>query len=359
MNIIINQVYLSTIIFISIFLIALLVSIKKKGAFDMLSISVSQELKGFAILGVIFCHIRYFLVSDNHFLFPLSIVAGICVDLFLFLSGYGLVTSAIKKGVSTLDFYKKNLLKLYTTFWISTIILFLMSFFVAHISYSTSYIFKTLAGIFTTADIYKDINSPLWYFSFIIFYYLLFPIVFSRKYPWVSAITIFLITLIISIISPSFMDSINNLHYVHILAFPLGMIGAYLLSKENIIEAVKTKIAGLNKITYYLLSLILVIIFYLSAYKFSGVGHGVWQEQIVNMIAVFSLIVLFSIKKINFGLLSLFGLYSYEIYLIHWPIMYHYDIFYKYTPAWLATTLYLILFVGFGFLLKKVSAKII
>lgn len=354
----ISNVYTSTIIFISIFLIALTLSIKKKGSFDMLSPYVSQELKGFAILGVIFSHIGYFLVSDSSFLFPLSIVAGICVDLFLFLSGYGLVTSAIKKGVSTLDFYKKNLLKLYTPFWISIIILFLLIFFVAHVGYSASYILKTLAGVFTTADIYKDINSPLWYFSFIIFYYLLYPIVFSKKYPWVSAIMILLITLGILSINFDFMSKVNNLHYLHILAFPLGMIGGYLLSKENVIENIKAKMFNMNKFSYYLLSLALIIIFYLSAYKFSGVGRGVWLEQIINIVAVLSLIVLFSIKKINFGLLSLFGLYSYEIYLVHWPIMYHYDIFYRYTTAWLATILYLILFVGLGFLLKKISGKI-
>jgi peptidoglycan/LPS O-acetylase OafA/YrhL len=357
MNITVNNVIISNLIFISILAVAILLSIRKKDNFDLLSISITQELKGLAILGVIFCHIGYFLSTDHNFLFPLSIIAGISLNLFLFLSGFGLTMSALKKDTSIPKFYKKNLLKLYTPFWISLIILFLMSFLVAHVDYSFSYIIKSLTGIFNTADIFHDINSPLWYFTFIIFYYLLFPLVFSKKKPWISAIIIFIITLIISKLNLNIIRGVNDLHITHILAFPIGMIFANILSNTKITEKIKNNMARMNRYFLIILSVIFVSIFALLAY-FSGVGHGALVEQTVSIIAMLSLVAFFVIKKFEIKLFYILGLYSYEIYLIHWPIMYHYDFLYKYTPAWFATSLYIIIFLGLGFLLKKSSNNI-
>ncbi len=354
MDITVNNVFLSNQIFISIFAIAIILSIRKKDNFDLLSISITQELKGLAILGVIFCHIGYFLSTDHNFLFPLSIIAGISVNLFLFLSGFGLTMSALKKDTSIPKFYKKNLLKLYIPFWISIIIFFLLSIFISHIGYSPSYIIKSLAGIFTTADIFKDINSPLWYFTLIIFYYLLFPLFFSKNKPWISAIIIFIITLIISIFNFNIMRGVNDLHITHILAFPVGMIFANILSNTKITEKIKNNMTKMNKFHLIILLVIFISIFALLAY-FSGVGYGTLAEQTVSIIAMLSLIAFFVIKRFEIKLFYILGLYSYEIYLLHWPILYHYDFLYKYIPAWLATSLYIIIFIGLGFLLKNIS----
>ena len=68
-------------------------------------------------------------------------------------------------------------------------------------------------------------------------------------------------------------------------------------------------------------------------------------------------IFLFLIKKRESKLFSLFGLYSYEIYLFHWPLMYQYDVLYKNLPAWIATIGYLCIFIGLGFLFKKLNKK--
>lgn len=336
----------------------MLFSIKKKDNSELLSISVTQEIKGLAILGVVFSHIGYFLSTNHDFLFPLSIIAGISVDTFLFLSGFGLTISALRKDISVTKFYKKNFLKLYIPFWISIIFFFILNFFIVKTDYSFSYIIKSLLGIFTTADIFKDINSPLWYFTFILFYYLIFPIVFSKKYPWVSAIIIYSIYLIINGLNLNIINSINGLHAVHTMAFPIGILAGWILSKEKVTNFIKEKLSKINNISYFLVSLVPLTIFILLSY-FSGIGHGNLLQQITSIIAMISIVIFFAIKKIKIKLLYIFGLYSFEIYLIHWPIMYHYDIFYKYTPAWFATILYLIIFLFLGFLLKKISTRLL
>lgn len=63
----------------------------------------------------------------------------------------------------------------------------------------------------------------------------------------------------------------------------------------------------------------------------------------------------FVFKKIEFGALSILGLYSYEIYLIHWPIMYHYDFLFSWLPAGVATFAYLGVFIALGMGLKKLA----
>jgi peptidoglycan/LPS O-acetylase OafA/YrhL len=84
------------IIFITLFLAVLLRSVKKIQTNHSFTPSTTEELKGIGILAVVFSHIGYFLVNDHRFLFPLSTIAGVGVNLFLFLSGMGLTFSSIK-----------------------------------------------------------------------------------------------------------------------------------------------------------------------------------------------------------------------------------------------------------------------
>jgi len=48
------------------------------------------------------------------------------------------------------------------------------------------------------------------------------------------------------------------------------------------------------------------------------------------------------------------GVYSYETYLLHWPLMSRYDVFYHTLPAWIATIAWLAAFIGLGWMLRKV-----
>ena len=358
MQIAVQNAYLSTWIFTILLIIIVIFSMRKKHDDGLLTLSVTQELKGFAILTVIFCHIGYFLATDSQFLFPLSIMSGVGVDIFLFLSGFGLTMSALAKNISVFGFYKKHLSKIYIPLWIILAIFFTLSFFVSHIGYSSSYILKSFTGIFTSADIYKDINSPLWFITAIVFYYLLFPIFFSKKYPWISAIIIFLCSFAIVKSNPSILAGVMNLYQVHILAFPVGMLYAWVLSQPNISTYIKHFLANLRPpIYYFFIFLIIFVIGYLA--YFSGVGKGIFWQSCISMITTLAVIKLFIMKQVRINLFYVLGLYSFEIYLLHWPILYHYDVFYHYLPAWLATISYLGLFLVLGFLLKKVSDQIL
>jgi peptidoglycan/LPS O-acetylase OafA/YrhL len=368
----INNPILSTYIFEGILLIALLFSMRKKKDDGVFPIARSQELKGLAILLILFSHIGYFLVTDNRFLFPISAISGIGVDLFLFLSGLGLAASAFKKQLPIFGFYKKNLIKLFVPFWLALFSFLLLDFFILKIDYSSFFVSKAILGIFTTADLYKDVNSPFWYFTLILFYYLLFPVLFSKKRPWLSAIAIYAVSYLILKLNPAVISGVFFFYNLHIMSFPLGIATAWLLYEVPAqqgtiankfylwISNIPTWLAGLGRgkniipILHY--ALIIALISFVCYFSYFFTGN---RTQTLSVIIMLAIVCLFSIKKVEFKLLYLFGIYSYEIYLLHWPILYRYDFIYKYTPAWLATVLYLIFFLGLAWGFRKTAELIL
>lgn len=357
MTILINNPIQQTYIFISIFILTLIFSIRKRdiNVKDIFPVSLTQELKGFAILAVIFIHVGYFLSENNQFLFPLSIIGGVGVNIFLFLSGYGLTVSSFKKIEKPFDFYKNRLLKLMIPMWIVVSLFLILDFFFLNISYTTNSVIKTFLGIFTKADMYSDLNSPLWYFTFILFYYLLFPWIFNKKHPWISSVIFLILGYVLVYLKPQSFKDVLELYKLHLLAFPCGILFAWILQQKEHLLKNRNLFSNISiKILSYIIFYLSLIIFIYTAYN-SGVGQKYYIEEFISLITVFTAIIIFTLKKYEFRFLTILGIYSYEIYLLHWPLMYRYDFLYKFFPAWIATFAYLFLLLGIGFLLKKVS----
>ena len=79
---------LSTFVVIAFAILVLFTTLKQSTHSDVFPVSVTNELKGLGILTVVFAHFAYMKVTNADFLFPLSIIAGVGVDLFLFMSGF-------------------------------------------------------------------------------------------------------------------------------------------------------------------------------------------------------------------------------------------------------------------------------
>lgn len=362
----------ATWFFIFFLITAIGFSLQKRKKTELFPTSLTQELKGFAILAIIFGHIGYFLATDHRFLFPLSIMSGVGVNLFLFLSGFGLTMSNILKKISIGSFYLRRLPKLYIPLWIVVGLFLLVDYFVLHRVYPLEFIRNTALGIFLHADIYNDFNSPLWYFTLILFYYLIFPIVFSKKYPWISAIGIYILSIVLIREHFASFDAVDHLYKIHLLSLPLGILcGWGYCSKQNQIKQYTIKkILLIQNFTQRTLPYVFSIIQFLNFKKaffgilifltcyfayYSGVGKSPRIEEAMSIVLLFLTLAIFMIKKYEIRLFSLFGAYSYEIYLLHWPILWRYDVLFTYTPGYVAVAIYLILFIGLGFILKKFS----
>jgi peptidoglycan/LPS O-acetylase OafA/YrhL len=98
---------------------------------------------------------------------------------------------------------------------------------------------------------------------------------------------------------------------------------------------------------------LLALIIY-SAYD-SGIGESAIKEQVMSLVTTLAFVLLFALKRVEFKVLTLIGVYSYEIYLLHWPLVSRYDVIYKTLPASLATIAYFAVFIGIGWLIQRLT----
>jgi peptidoglycan/LPS O-acetylase OafA/YrhL len=242
-------------------------------------------------------------------------------------------------------------------FWIVSGAFLLTDFFVLGITYPWRTIVAAVFGIFTTADIYRDLNSPLWYFTLILFYYLLFPLLFSKKRPWATALALLALSGSILYIKPVFLSGVIGLYLVHWIAFPLGILAAWLRTDARVVGSSFIRVVQNTLTVWYVRYSIVVLLLYLIAYTaiHSGIGSTGLTQQTTSLTTMTAFLLLFAIKKIEFRSFYLFGFYSYELYLLHWPIMYRYDLLYTNVPSWLATVLYLALFIALAWVVRLLS----
>ncbi|WP_152018524.1 acyltransferase family protein [Aliarcobacter butzleri] len=379
-----DDTILSTNIVIAVVLLVLFLTFKKSQHTDVFPISVTNELKGLGILTVVFAHFAYMKVTNADFLFPLSIIAGVGVDLFLFMSGYGLSVGMLKRPMKTLDFYKKRVIKIFIPFWVALIIIFaadaifLKEYYMATSLTTTGeggsialYIFRSMLGFFPTALGFGDVNSPFWYITWMIMFYLLFPIVFFKDKPWLTALILAVIATIIGTINPGDLGD-NWLHRLHTLAFPMGIIAAWLLQvkegEENkfvtFIKEFRLKKVGL--VRYLIIALMFVVVYYVSQNTTANSWptlttifvKGFYVEQLMSLVIMMAFIVIFVLKKVDNKFLAIYGVYSYEVYLIHWPLIGRYDFFFDYLPSWAAVICWLVAFILVSMLLNKIVKPI-
>lgn len=334
MEILNNYWGLQTVVFAVIFTAVVFVSTQKKTDAAAISKETSNELRGLAILGILFAHLAYGRFSGTEFLFPLAIWAGPAVNLFFFLSGYGLAASAIAHGRTLKDFYQKRLVKIYLPLWIFLIIILIADALILNRQYPWQETLSAFFGFFPEADLFSSINSPLWFLTPLLFYYLVFPIIFRARHRVISVLAVFAVSALAFFPFWPVSEQILKFYQLHWLAFPAGVLTAAL-----IIPQLK-KIRPLPSFWRYVLLIMFAGLAWQTAYH-SGVGRGVWLEQGYALVTMLCVVMFFEIKKTKFNFLEIVGICSFEIYLWHWPLVSRYGIFYNFLPPWLATALYL------------------
>ena len=365
-----DDIYQTNLIVIAVLIAVVLFTFKRAKHTDLFPVSVTQELKGLGILTVVFAHFAYMLVTNADFLFPLSIIAGVGVDLFLFMSGYGLTVGMLKKPLPIFEFYKRRVIKIFIPFWVAIILIFAANAIFLDIHYTVPYMIQSLLGWFPTAEGFNDVNSPFWYITWMMMFYILFPLVFSTKRPWLSAIILSVIATLIGVYNPLEMGD-NWLHRLHTVAFSLGIIFAWLLfetkDKENKLVKVLKHFRNESKfMPYVVIALMLAVVVYMSLHTTANhwptltaiLGKGYFVDQLTSIIIMFAFIIIFSLKRFDNKFLSIYGLYSFEVYLIHWPLMGRYDVFFDILPAWAAVVAWMVTFILVSWLLQKIISPI-
>lgn len=354
-----------TSLFIALFLGALLLTSRRRLERCTLSPHMTAELKGVAILAVIFAHIGHFLVEDHRFLVPLSLSAGVGVNLFLVLSGYGLTYSMMRRSSSLLEFYRRRVSRIFIPLWIALFAILFIDRVFLDISYPIKTMAHAFVGFFPQANIYEDINAPLWYLTIALFYYAIYPILFFKRFPIVSSLLItatgYAVTKQLLPVDEDVLDT----YRLHVFAFPLGVFCAAVFCTE--ITRLKN---GIKKLTDLLsqpgyaplliriacATILSLVVAYTTIH--ANIGKEASLEQRTSLVTTMALIGIFILKPFEIRFLSLMGRYSYEMYLIHWPLLYRYDLFYSWLPGAIATWTSLLFFLGMSHLIQMISKQI-
>ncbi len=339
----------STLIFGAILAAALLASARRREpGGDFFPRSTTEDLKGLAILLVVFAHIGYALVPGGRFLFPLSVGGGVGVNIFLILAGYGLAASALANPRAAPDFYRRHLPKLYAPMW-TTLAIFLAADWLMGLGRDVGEIARAAIGYFPTADLYADINSPLWYLTLIVGFYLIFPLAFSAARPWLAAVVCATLGYALTAWGPSALAGVIGLYQDHYLAFPIGTLAAWALSSR---AEITRALIGLrdSRAGGWIAASLLAATGWCAVH---AAGIGTSWEQSAGIVTALAVILALALAPVRFRLLGTFGLLSYEIYLLHWPALSRWPSLYAALPGWLATTTYLAVFLALAALLKK------
>ena len=261
-----------------------------------ISINQTKQLKGIAIIFIIFGHLH---LIEN---------AGTYgVSLFLILSGYGLTYSFYRNGLTY--FFKKKLSKILIPYSIVTLMWIITDRFLG-----IKYTFMDMATSLIGLNFRAVIDNSMWYIPYIILCYLAFYIIFKLHInKWIRVILLFVGSLILFVISNKIFANVGADWYV--LQFPLGVFFG-IISNECIVN---------NKLNYIFLNVavlvISVVVFILTVNE--------TDKLVFNMICFnslsFGLLSLSLLTKgFTFKALEFIGGISYELYLFEAVFMWKY-----------------------------------
>ena len=314
---------------------------QKKG--DFISKENAAFLQGIAVLFMVFhhlfafpdrVHVPYTMVLDFsffHFSTLLSYFGSICMGMFAFVSGYGMVKVATIKLKN-----KKNLIlggyalvfqqmkKFYLRFWIVFFIFVSLGFILGVYQFDWLVFFKSLVGINTTY------NGEWWYVLEYIRFLLVFPVLFwivslinKLSKMWRYGIyLIFTGLLVVVVFSPVASKVLNVLP-----AFIFGMIIYELEIFENLFILMKR--IGVFR---YIISLTGIMLIVLERF-FSPFGNNL-DFIVVPFFCFFVLIIAKNrivYRLANYPIVFI-GKYSIYIWLTHTFFAYYYFQSFTYSP---------------------------
>jgi peptidoglycan/LPS O-acetylase OafA/YrhL len=325
------------ILFVILLTIAIFTVFKNNSLF--MDKSQTTQLKGIAILLIVISHL-WFHVSKYR---AIPMVGDYSVTLFLMLSGFGLTRSLSNRPLLLGDFISRRLKRVLLPYWLVTIIILILDYLLLQRTYSPQNIALTLAGA-NLNPVLRQLDYARWFITLLLIYYVFFFIAncFVKNLPAICLL--FFFGVILMLFKHYGIFSLGK--YNQIIAFPIGCFISYF--HDNLSKLFNNT----NKIRFALFSISLIMIALKvplllisdkATYLFKITELCVYNVN--GLLFCFLMILAISVLGVynyisNFLLFC--GTISYEIYLIHGPLLIKYNIFFNLMPIYLIAMSFLI-----------------
>lgn len=269
-----------------------------------------NALMGIGTILIVFFHAPIPVQIDNSLFHIIKQRCFFGVDIFIFLSGFGLYYSILKNNKK--QFYIRRFKRIYPSFCITTLLF--------------SFLFKDTLSItiikLSTLGYWVGLPFFAWYISAIIAFYLFFPyyIILFKKKPLLVTALFVVGGIIITIPTYVFLHDLRIGFFSRI---PIFVLGVYFGYQNNVYSF------HISKIKLLLLSFLFILIGSLSGFLLNLYAHkyiDAWNPLpfiflapsiIVLLIIFFESDTMRNFNKTSNRILSFFGSLSLEIYLVH------------------------------------------
>jgi peptidoglycan/LPS O-acetylase OafA/YrhL len=292
------------------------------------------------------------------------------VGVFIILSGWTLMQSTMRRAESGAipwgTWYRARFLRLYPMYWVAHLV-YLLSPFVARLEPVDDRIILSLLGL-RFIDIQMNfmyLNAAWWYFSMLIQFYLIFPLLFlavRRVGPWwflviACAAGFFARYMLLVVWHQSGLWVLGGFAVCRLPEFALGMSFAMWHTQST------------ARVDWFLLrgaGLVLGLILYPAAlqlydglYEYIFVDFATGTCCMLEIVGIAGIILIFKEPAKLFGLV---GFYSYGLYLIHQPYVIWLGLRIREQPIWaflLICVPTLAVLSAWGMLLEKATNMLV
>lgn len=331
----------------------------RKGETSFLDYAQTNQIKGLAILLVVVNHLWVHVSTDR----AIPGFGDYAVSLFLMLSGFGLTMALSNRPLSLKYFISRRLRKVMVPYWAITLIILIVDFYVLNRSYSVKHIFETLIGINIDETLWY-LDYTRWYISLLLIYYVMFYLANRLLNNYNALVILFIFAILLILLKYLKLFPFGTID--QLIAFPVGCLFAYY--KRNISDYV---IVQCREPLFYILYIVIVIIlsyllFTMSAYYHTTSYYKVayaFLQGVGGILFCLSLMIIVGLIGNNYisGFLVLCGTWSYEIYLIHGPILIKYNPILNLFPnnlILISFLIYLFIILGLSYYFNKLNVRL-
>jgi peptidoglycan/LPS O-acetylase OafA/YrhL len=292
------------------------------------------------------------------------------VGVFIILSGWTLMQSTMRRAesgsITWVTWYRARFLRLYPMYWVAHLV-YLLSPFVARLEPIDDRIILSLLGLrFIDIEMnFMYLNAAWWYFSMLIQFYLIFPLLFltaRRLGPWwfllIACVAGFFARYMLLVVwRENGLWALGGFAICRLPEFALGMSLAMWHTRSSArVEWFLLRGAGLG------LGLVLypaALQLYDGLYQYIFVDFATGTCCMLEIVGIAGIILLFKEPANFFGLV---GLYSYGLYLIHQPYVIWLGLRIRQQPIWmflLISVATLAVLSAWGMLLEKATNTLV